>query len=41
MLIGHTAVEILIEQAADPTTPPRQVVFEPELVVRESSRGLA
>jgi LacI family transcriptional regulator len=40
-LIGHTAVEILLEQTADPTTPARQVVFEPELVVRESSRGLA
>jgi LacI family transcriptional regulator len=40
-LIGHTAVEILLEQTADPTTPPRQVVFEPELVVRESSRPLA
>jgi len=40
-LIGHTAVEILLEQAADPSAPSRQVVFEPELVVRESSRGLA
>lgn len=40
-LIGQTAVEILLEEAADPTTPPRQVVFEPELVVRESSRRLA
>ena len=40
-LIGHTAVEILLEQAGDATAPPRQVVFEPELVVRESSRGLA
>jgi LacI family transcriptional regulator len=36
-LIGRTAVDILIEQAADPTTPPRQVVFEPELVAREST----
>jgi LacI family transcriptional regulator len=40
-LIGQTAVEILLEEAADATTPPRQVVFEPELVVRDSSRGLA
>ena len=40
-LIGQTAVEILLEQAADAATPPRQVVFEPELVVRDSSRGLA
>jgi LacI family transcriptional regulator len=38
-LIGQTAVEILLEQAADASTPPRQVVFEPELVVRESTRG--
>jgi LacI family transcriptional regulator len=38
-LIGQTAVEILLEQAADPSTPPRQVVFEPELVVRESTRA--
>jgi LacI family transcriptional regulator len=38
-LIGQTALEILVEQAADPSTPPRQVVFEPELVVRESTRG--
>jgi LacI family transcriptional regulator len=38
-LIGQTALEILLEQAADPSTPPRQVVFEPELVVRESTRG--
>jgi LacI family transcriptional regulator len=40
-LIGQTAVEILLEQADDPATPPRQVVFEPELVVRESTRGTA
>ncbi|MCU1542739.1 MAG: LacI family transcriptional regulator [Microbacteriaceae bacterium] len=38
-LIGQTALEILLEQAADPSAPPRQVVFEPELVVRESTRG--
>ena len=40
-LIGQTAVEILLEQASDEATPPRQVVFEPELVVRESSRELS
>jgi LacI family transcriptional regulator len=39
-LLGQTAVEILLEEAADPSTPPRQVVFEPELVVRESTRRL-
>ncbi len=36
-LIGQTAVEILLEEAADPALAPRQVVFQPELVVRESS----
>ena len=36
-LIGQTAVEILLEEASDPTLAPRQVVFQPELVVRESS----
>ena len=38
-LIGQTAVEILLEEAADPTRAPRQVVFQPELVVRESTAG--
>lgn len=38
-LIGQTAVEILIEEAADPTLLPRQVVFQPELIVRESTIG--
>ncbi|MGL4340017.1 MAG: LacI family DNA-binding transcriptional regulator [Rhodoglobus sp.] len=37
-LIGHTAVEILLDEAADPTTAARQVVFQPELVVRASTR---
>ena len=36
-LIGQTAVEILLEEAADPSLTARQVVFQPELVVRESS----
>ena len=36
-LIGQTAVEILLEEAADPSLSPRQVVFQPELVVREST----
>jgi LacI family transcriptional regulator len=36
-LIGQTAVEILLEEAADPSVEPRQVVFQPELVVREST----
>lgn len=37
-LIGQTAVEILVEEANDPALVPRQVVFQPELVVRESTR---
>jgi LacI family transcriptional regulator len=36
-LIGRTAVEILLEEAADSGRPPRQVVFQPELVAREST----
>lgn len=36
-LIGQTAVEILLDEAADPTVAPRQVVFQPELVVRAST----
>lgn len=35
--IGQTAVEILLEEAEDPTLPPRQIIFHPELVVREST----
>ena len=38
-LIGETAVRILMEEAADPELEPRQVVFQPELVVRESTRN--
>jgi LacI family transcriptional regulator len=38
-LIGETAVRILTEEAADPTLEPRQVVFQPELVARESTRA--
>jgi LacI family transcriptional regulator len=36
-LIGETAVRILMEEAADPELAPRQVVFQPELIVREST----
>jgi LacI family transcriptional regulator len=36
-LLGQTAVQILLEEAADPALPARQVVFQPELVVREST----
>ncbi|MGI8457665.1 MAG: substrate-binding domain-containing protein [Propionibacteriaceae bacterium] len=40
LLIGQTAVDLLVELiGADPgTEEPRAVVFEPELVIRESSR---
>lgn len=37
-LIGATAVEILLEEAADPAIPARQIEFQPELVVRASTR---
>lgn len=36
-LIGQTALRILLEEADDPDLAPRQVVFQPELVIRESS----
>jgi LacI family transcriptional regulator len=38
-LIGQTAVEILLEEAADPTIKSRQIIFQPELVVRSSTRA--
>ena len=38
-LIGQTAVEILLEEAANPGLAPRQVIFHPELVIRESTGG--
>ncbi len=37
-LIGQTAVEIMLEESGRPDAEPRQVVFQPELVVRASSR---
>jgi LacI family transcriptional regulator len=37
--LGRAAMQLLLEEASDPETHQhRQVVFEPELVVRESSR---
>lgn len=36
-LIGQTAVEILLAEAADPSIKPRQVIFQPKLVVRAST----
>ena len=38
-LIGQTAVEILLREAANPDSPPQQIVFKPELVVRESTEN--
>jgi LacI family transcriptional regulator len=37
-MIGRTALRILLEEASDPASIPRQTVFQPELVVRESTR---
>ncbi len=36
-LIGATAVDILLEEAADPTREAVQIVFQPELVIRAST----
>jgi LacI family transcriptional regulator len=36
-LIGATAVDILLEEAADPSRAAAQIVFQPELVVRHST----
>lgn len=38
-LIGQTALGILLEESDDPGLDPRQVVFQPELVARESTAG--
>ena len=38
-LIGQRAVEILVAEAADRDLPAQQIVFQPELVVRESTAG--
>lgn len=35
--LGATALRILKEEAADPQLAPRRIVFQPELVVREST----
>jgi len=37
--LGATAVDILLAEAEDSTAPPRHVVFQPELIVRESTTG--
>ncbi len=38
-LIGQRAVDILVAEAADPTLAAQQIVFQPELVARESTGG--
>ncbi|MFT4229288.1 MAG: LacI family DNA-binding transcriptional regulator [Microbacterium sp.] len=38
-IIGRTAMRIVLEEAADPDSIPRQTVFPPELVVRRSTSG--
>ena len=37
-MIGRTALRILLEETADPELIPRQTVFQPELIVRASTR---
>lgn len=39
-LLGRTALQILLAESGDPTVEARQVVFQPELVVRASSRAV-
>ncbi|WP_248148159.1 LacI family DNA-binding transcriptional regulator [Microbacterium aoyamense] len=38
-MIGRTALRIVLEEASDPDSIPRQTVFPPELVVRASTAG--
>ena len=38
-MIGRTALRIVLEEAADPDSIPRQTVFPPELIVRRSTGG--
>ncbi|QKJ20668.1 LacI family DNA-binding transcriptional regulator [Microbacterium hominis] len=38
-MIGRTALRIVLEEASDPENIARQTVFQPELVVRESTRA--
>lgn len=40
-MIGRTALRILLEEIADPELIPRQTVFQPDLVVRASTRAKA
>lgn len=38
-MIGRTALKLVLEEAADPESIPRQTVFPPELVIRRSTGG--
>jgi LacI family transcriptional regulator len=38
-LIGKTAVELLLNEARDRSLEPQRIVFQPELVVRQSTVG--
>ncbi|HWS49665.1 MAG TPA: LacI family DNA-binding transcriptional regulator [Microbacterium sp.] len=38
-MIGRTALRIVLEEADDPASIPRQTVFPPELVIRRSTTG--
>ncbi|MCS3843549.1 substrate-binding domain-containing protein [Microbacterium sp. AK031] len=38
-MIGRTALRIVLEEAADATSIPRQTVFPPGLVIRRSTTG--
>ncbi|MWB97138.1 LacI family DNA-binding transcriptional regulator [Agromyces seonyuensis] len=40
-LIGRTALDLLLLEAAEAVVPREQIVFQPELVVRESTGGSA
>jgi LacI family transcriptional regulator len=40
-LIGHTALEVLLEEIESPSLAPRHIVFQPELVVRRSTSQAA
>jgi LacI family transcriptional regulator len=39
-LLGKTAVELLLDEARDPSQAPKQIVFQPELVVRASTSSV-
>lgn len=36
-LMGETALNLLNDEANDPSAPPKRIVFQPELVIRESA----